>query len=67
MVKSQKNKSVKGDPQPKKKISKKKKENSKSNFLLTTYQMIENESENGVVKWGALGNSFLIKNTEQFI
>lgn len=29
--------------------------------------MIENEKDNGIVKWGAQGNSFLISNTEEFI
>lgn len=60
---------TKTDPQAgkKKKISKKKKEPSKSNFLMTTYQMIQNEKDGGVIKWGAQGNSFIIPNTEQFL
>ena len=52
MVKHEKNQSVKTEKPQKKKISKNKKDNSKSNFLMTTYQMIENEKDNGIVKWG---------------
>jgi hypothetical protein len=54
----------------KKKIRKKrKKRETKSNFLTTTYHMIEEEDRNGngVIKWGANGNSFTIENTEEFL
>lgn len=56
-------------PEKKKKIEKKKKrkKDSKSNFLQTTYEMIQKEKGDGIVKWSESGHSFLINNTEEFI
>jgi len=44
-----------------------KKSSSKSNFLLQTYKMIENESDGGLIKWGPRGESFVIENNEAFV
>lgn len=46
---------------------KRKKRETKSNFLTTTYKMIENEDKEGIIKWGNDGNSFIIENTEEFL
>ena len=67
MTKGEKEAKPEKKVEKKKKIVKKKKESSKSNFLMTTYQMIQNEKEGGIIKWGAHGNSFIITNTEHFL
>jgi len=53
----------------KKKDAKKKKGKSsgKSNFLLSTYKMIEQENDGGLIKWNANGDSFIIENNESFV
>lgn len=40
---------------------------SKSNFLLSTYKMIEAEHEGGLIKWNTNGDSFIIENNEAFV
>lgn len=53
MAKGEKTQKPEQNVEKKKKIGKKKKEASKSNFLMTTYQMIQNEQNGGIIKWGA--------------
>ncbi len=57
---------------PKKSSDKKQKvskadKSGKSNFLLSTYKMIEQENEGGLIKWNSTGDSFIIENNESFV